>query len=158
MKTNHDILAGAFPETPQGIDRAIASSKYHSVEIAVDSERKTWYLKGFSGMHGGSTDYDKKKFADGEIPTGTPEGLDCTYQQLIEILNGHLETLIGRTVDDYWLDGIGMDGIVWSVTTENGQTVRSKPMTKSGMWHVTGWLKVHGIPMQWAWEDIGGSR
>ena len=132
-------------------NRVEASAKYHSVEIAVDSKRKSWFLKGYSGMYSGRIDGDERYFADGEIPTDKPEGLDCTYEQLMETLNGHLVLLIGQNVNDYFLNHVQMAGILWTAKEKNGQLVRGKPMTMSGSWHVNGWLKVRGIPMQWAW-------
>lgn len=42
MKTNHDILAGAFPETPQGIDRAIG----RAVASIHADERKAYAHRG----------------------------------------------------------------------------------------------------------------
>ncbi|MEG0742578.1 MAG: hypothetical protein RR521_10115 [Clostridia bacterium] len=147
----------ALLEKFQGKDnRAEASTKWHSVEIAVDSKRKSWYLKGYSGMYAGKLDRDERYLADGEIPTDKPEGLDCTYKQLMETLNGHLKLLIGRSVDDYQLNPVSMGGVNWTAKKKDGRIVRGKPITVSGSWHVNGWLKVHGIPLQCAWEGPYG--
>lgn len=143
------------PYQGQG-NRAQASLKYHSVDIAVDSNKSTWYKKGFSGAYGGLMDQDVKQFGPGETPKGTPEGLSLTCPQLLEVLDGHLMALTGQGRSAYWLSGVGMGGVVYSAKREGGQIVRKKPMTQSGSFHVTGWRSFHGIPLQWAWEGPYG--
>ncbi|MEG2251948.1 MAG: sigma factor [Clostridia bacterium] len=88
-------------------------------------------LDGYSGGTPGIWDHDSAAFPDNATPDYQPENLECSFQELCDFVNSHIEPLTQLTLDDYLCE-TEVRGIDWLAKKKAGKLVRVVPMTRNG--------------------------